>query len=400
MNVYSIGFWGAPNLGDELICKAVNDIVVDTVLSRSNIHYTLTNNSASSEEYHRLQQNTHVHGFFPTPEYFAGIRSHINAILKSDLITVGGGGLISDKYTWQAIPRYLVDLLLCIVLNKRICFVGIGVLELKRSIYKYLVKFVLKNSSGIYLRDEESLRNLEVNASMSFGDKVIIGPDLSHYVQFETKGIIKDYAVVNLRENPALNDISLRRVFNSIDCEKIVLLCAEPSDYGYYNKIISVYEGNKKFEIINPKNIYDAVKIIDESKYIFTERLHVTAIAAELGKKSFILAYEGKVRSYIENSYSSYSMVDLKRFNLGVIDINYQTPIKKERVKSELIKKVKSCFSRVIQKEVKITYFSRFISLILYILIFVLGGLYACAIILKRAVFGRGRFRFFGVDFG
>ncbi len=409
--VYSIGFWGAPNLGDELLCFFLNKIVVNSILEPNGTHYLLTRNFSISNNYISTEKSKYVEGFFPSPEYFVNYINHLSAVCNSNLITIGGGGLISDKYTWQAIPRYFVDVLLAIALNKRVALVGVGVLPLKNFFLRKIIKFTIPNLDYMYLRDADSIRNLECIVGYSLKDQCTLGPDISvacHIRDLLEASVIntksnESYVVINFREKPYISIDGIRKIVDLfIDYEyKVYFLCAEPSDKLFYQKVIEFMGLPKEKVVISePDNLLDAVKIIHGAEFVFSERLHITALSAELGKKSMYLLYENKVTEFLKNNYKNYSSIQLSEFNeidFEVDKIKFIVPTKNDKISNNVLDLIKEIGEIPIAKR---SIAIRGIAFSTYSALLVFGSFYAIMIKIKRLVFGRGMISFFGKKYG
>lgn len=393
-NVYSIGFWGAPNIGDELICKTVNELVLKFLLKENSINYILTQSKLVTRDYIELDSSSLVGGFFPKPEYYFNFKEHLNALYNSELVTIGGGGLISDRYSFNAVPRYLIDTLLAIMFNKKIAFIGIGVLPLKSKYHEKLVKFVFKHASLIYVRDNFSYDNIKL---LSSSLDVVIGPDLSLVSKSSQKSIESiesiEYIVFNIRENPKLSIDRLKILVNSLKHFKIMFLCAEPEDTIIYEEIINVCE-LRTFEIITPNKLSECESLISNASMVFAERLHVIALSLKYNKKSLFLIYEEKVKHYLQDDFVCSS--------LTVDDFNTNKPIpnfsfsKKNYSSEQKITEVKTILSRLDDSPMRYSICVRVKSLFIFLTLFLGGACYSMLIVIKRFLFGRGKLKVFG----
>lgn len=401
MNVYSIGFWGVPNIGDELICQVVNDLVNRVYLKGGDIHYVVTMNKWVTTEYISLNNAEIISGMYPKPEYFNSFKQRVGAIKRSDIITLGGGGVISDKYSREAIPRYFVDLLLALLFRKRIFFVGVGVLHLKSRLYRLLTKYIAKRVTLLYLRDQNSLYNLNKNCNYNFSDKAVILSDLSVVHEIENKFVEcnEKTLLINIRSKPYLNQKSIINILNVFASYNVTFLCAENGDKEYYQELISSYEGDLKFSIVNPTSLNECVQLLNKHEYIFAERLHVIAIASKLKSKCCFLVYEDKVRSFLDESCLYYSSIGVNDFNSNesCIDINsFKTADNKGNSREKICKIVDVLTEKAEQdfsEKEKIS--TSILSFFILVPFLVLGYFYSCLIKVKRKLFGRGSISFF-----
>lgn len=332
--VYSIGFWGAPNLGDELLANCLLD-AIKNLPENGSIQYFASVRSAKSEHVTFRDQNVElVNGWYPSPRYFLSFADHVRAILTADIITVGGGGLLNDKYSWKSIPRYSIDPLLALVLGKHYVFVGIGAPRIQRPWLRSLAKFVYSNAEAIYCRDVNSQAELK---QLKTRTKVLVAPDLAvTYRKLRSSDCIttedcpqnfKHSILINLRENdPYTPDeaaqICEEKLRHAPPSAELILIGTEPHDERFCYEIIARLKGPAA-ERTRYEGLYhsdDAVRIIKTAAEALITRLHLAFMALHLmhiDSSLEIIPYEPKVVGLLD-AHGIRSEVDNSRSNIVI----------------------------------------------------------------------------------
>lgn len=158
-SAYAVGFFGVPNLGDELLALCVTRRLRERWGARDVRVMVMSEEVARA--YAGLRDVMLVEGFCPTPEYLRNICTHVSAIRRADVMTIGGGALIADAYTWTSILRYGVQAIWAVLLGKPYVFVGLGVSQIRRRWLRPIARFALKHAACVYVRDEKSAEQAE-----------------------------------------------------------------------------------------------------------------------------------------------------------------------------------------------------------------------------------------------
>lgn len=136
------GYYGYASLGDEAILqKLINDIKKNIIDS----HITVFSaNPSYTREFFKVDsvKNSIFNNFFTL----------IKEIIRSDYFILGGGGMLSDwqkssPFLWLTLP------VISILFRKKLIIYGVGVNPFRTLYGKLLLKFVLKHSSLIIVRD-------------------------------------------------------------------------------------------------------------------------------------------------------------------------------------------------------------------------------------------------------
>ena len=296
---YSIGFFGIPNLGDELLAAMV---VAGLRAEFPGCTLRLQTRDARLSRRYAGIEAEFVEGHAPWPEYLRHLPHHVRAVARSDLVVIGGGGLIGDRYGWTAIPRYAIDACWAVLLGKPYVFVGLGVPGIRRRWLRPLTRFLCRHAAAACCRDPASAARLK---ALGGRDDVAVAPDLGNLVRMRFSSLPepRGYALMNFREKPPLNESRLAELCGELveRCGELVLLVAEASDVGYYERIVAGWPARWQAatRIVNPLSLDEAIRWICEARVVAAERLHVNLLAAHAGRPLLTLDYEEKVGKFV-----------------------------------------------------------------------------------------------------
>jgi polysaccharide pyruvyl transferase CsaB len=85
-----------------------------------------------------------------------------NAIKSSDLVIIGGGGLLEDTHNYFSIPRYLHTVILAKLFRKPVMFYSVGVGPISNKLSKFMVQSICNISDIITVRDQKSKEILDL----------------------------------------------------------------------------------------------------------------------------------------------------------------------------------------------------------------------------------------------
>jgi polysaccharide pyruvyl transferase WcaK-like protein len=315
----SIGFFGAPNYGDELLSVAVRKGLERTILDSEVLTCTLR--SIVSEQYSGIQSKDCLEGYLPSKSYVKTFRRRMQLISKSDLLIVGGGGLIADYYSPISLIRYSCDPLFGMIMGKSYVFAGVGARKLTRSWLKGLAGFFSRSAAAVLVRDPDSSAVMKELGA----EKVKVGPDLSAIMYpFGDGETRSEYSIVNVRENPPIDDWRIEELVMSIVelGQKAVLLCAENSDYGYYANLAEKWSRSAvdNIAIVMPETLEEATNVILGADMVIAERLHVIAVAVMCQKKLGAIVYEKKVAEYLDGIGSQCQRASLSQVDSDLVN--------------------------------------------------------------------------------
>jgi len=313
---FLIGFWGVPNFGDEWLLRSAANFLEGryprcriTALVRSvEVERSLGVPPGRAE----LRP-----GFFPDPVFFHHLPRLLADIRSANLVLIGGGGLITDRYTALSVPRYAVPALLALALGVPVVWWGLGVVPPRAFLLRRLAFATLRRSTRVLVRDPTSLRTLR-----TAGVPARLSHDLSALSPPPAAGVASRGTVaVNFRDAaPTLAEG--RRAF-LLSCaarfEEVVLIAAEAGDEALYaallNEIAETHPQAAARLVIVPATDLGAIQhALSRAAIVVSERLHVSLHALGAGIPTVVLSYEDKVDSVITRLYPGTSIVPRERF--------------------------------------------------------------------------------------
>lgn len=251
----------------------------------------------------------------------------LKAILTCDILISGGGSLLQNKTSNFSLYYYLFIIFLAKLFFKKVIIFAQGFEKIKGAFSPFLTKNILKLADLITVRDQKSkdyLKTLKINSTLVSDPAYLLTEKVEPCKN-------KEGLVVNLRDSKGME-------------EKFLEILAE-SIYKYYKGKISVLsfqdeldekiclqfvEKLKKLGLdanyISAKPIFETIEILNNARYLISERLHGLIVANPLKTKVFALSYDDKIKTLCEE------------INIPSIDIyNYS--------KNELDKKLDEFFN-------------------------------------------------------
>lgn len=344
------GFYGAGNLGDELILYAVIKNI------REKIPDTSINVMSFDPE-----QTKNIHGIDAVEaigDYRFGIaplRSKKNweELRKADLILMGGGGLFQDVKYWPTISRYLRVALMAKILGKPVLLFAVGAGPIDNAFNKRLMSLVCNEVDFITVRDKESKDLLEkLNVKRP---KIVVTADPVFSLREEGYGFsrdkIKDRPNIGffIRRWPGLSKEDIAGLADWLIEERNAKVTFIPmewtkdidSDLEVEKEIINLMHHKDKAELRNkelmPGELIENIRGFD---VVVSVRLHPLIISAIYGIPAIALSYNYKVESLFRDLDMTDLLLQLQQSNFSAlrqkIDICFS---KYDDIKRKLIEK-------------------------------------------------------------
>jgi polysaccharide pyruvyl transferase WcaK-like protein len=311
-----VGFWGVPNFGDEWLMRSAVTFLEAryprcriTALVRS---VELERRLGDPPGRARLRS-----GFFPDPAFFRTLPTLLAELWSADLVLIGGGGLITDRYTALSVPRYAVPALIGLALGVPVVWWGLGVVPPRALLLRRLAFATLRRSTRVLVRDPSSQRTLR-----TAGVPARLSQDLSALSPPAPVGLAAHKVVaVNFRDAaPTLAEG--RRSF-LLSCaarfEEVLLLAAEAGDEAIYaamrQEIAETHpQAAARLAIVPATDLAGIQSALSRAAMVVSERLHVSLYALGAGVPTVVLSYEDKVDSVIARLHPGTGIVQRDRF--------------------------------------------------------------------------------------
>ncbi len=303
MSILVDGYYGAHNLGDEAILRVI--------LARLRAQ-DVSNISVLSFDANSTQLTYDVTAIprrdIDSPTYLWKLWS---AVRSSDLIIIGGGGLLQDLHIPLSIPRYFKTLVLAKLLDKPVVTYAIGVGPVRHSLGKYMLRSLSHNFDYITVRDQESKELLE-----SFGVPDTIDTIPDPVWSFGSEISIPDGRTIFDKEEITNDNILLVSITTSIQQQDVRglahLIDAASRELDLRPVFIPLKHGDWKTSIIKDiqnqltvefdsiERLYspaEVLAIMKMSQFIIASKLHAVILAAAAYKPLLVLSYAPKVSS-------------------------------------------------------------------------------------------------------
>jgi len=145
MKIAIAGFYGSGNTGDEAILSAI----ISSIRKKFyNVDFTVfSSNPAETKKLHQVESiSMSPFGL----KWLIEFKRIWKTIKNSDIVIIGGGGLLQDAHNYFSILRYNK------IFKKSLMFYSIGVGPIKNRIEKVLVQFGCNLADVITVRDKLS----------------------------------------------------------------------------------------------------------------------------------------------------------------------------------------------------------------------------------------------------
>ena len=298
------GYYGFGNMGDDSLLRAII-----SNLREEDPTVRMTVMSRRPKETARVYSTRAVNRFSPI--------SVIRAMRQAKVLIFGGGNLLQDGsskrslfyYTWILKMAKLCGCKIMVYAN------GIGPLHLEKS--KRMAAEALSLSDIITLRERDSVQECEKLGVKC--DRIRLTADPAFTLKEADKawveelcarfGITADkrYYVVALREwkhNSAERQVIMARICDRI-CEEyglipVFLPMHEPLDNKINKKVQSLCRCESVF--LTGITGSEILGILRRMEFVATMRLHTLIYSTAVGTPSIGLAYDGKLRAFMETT--------------------------------------------------------------------------------------------------
>ncbi|HEY9886435.1 MAG TPA: polysaccharide pyruvyl transferase family protein [Vampirovibrionales bacterium] len=294
-----VGYYGAGNLGDELLLasfikqlvKNVNNSSIQVLSSRPSSHNVQLKSIVSSEQTILCRNKF---------DAFQVLQS----LWTTDYLVFAGGSIFQDKSSFFSLAYYFSVALLAKCLFKKVWFIGQGIGPLTSTLSTFLAFIAFKYfGNHVSVRDEKSY-NLLSSWKLS---KIQLIPDLAwcflnkaEHLQINKES--KNFVLISLRSGyfstEALRELA-SFLNNNFSKQSVALLAFEESDNYLLNKLRPQLK-HQSIELC----LLTSLQALEEFKHIFEHasfaimsRFHALLIAINFAIPSIALSYDPKVSS-------------------------------------------------------------------------------------------------------
>jgi len=283
-----IGYYGFNNFGDELLLQASLNMLERQGINRGEI-IILSNQPSLTENIFNIKAISRWR-----------FKDVFNALLSSERLIFGGGGIFQDSTSVKSCVWYWALIKLAKLLRVKVYALGQSIGPLKSHAGKFFARNALKDLEILQVRDEPSLTladNFKLNNIIS-GCDLALSLDLN----FKAQASSQDYILLNLRPHRDLNKFinqaqDILQEFNNYNY-KIIGVAFSPEDFDLLSNLdaINIYKLYKFYNISDINNNFASLFI--NAKFALGMRLHFNIIAFKFNLKFHALCYDPKVEAF------------------------------------------------------------------------------------------------------
>lgn len=275
MKVLISGYYGYQNWGDESLLTGLLGQLIQ-------YGHQPTVFSAKPETTEKLHKVKAVHRY----------KAVLPALLQTDALISGGGGLLQDKTSRRSLKYYLGLIRLAKVLGKKVIIYGQSVGPLS-DWGKGSVKRALRNTC-IAVRDEASqalLKTLGLDSSL-VADAALLMPAPENVEKAARVLLIPRHGYPEITSALA----ALARALTDLD-RPVAMTAVQPDeDDRELERLLHTVPSVKYLPAKTPQEL---LAIISGSSYVVSARLHGLVLAARAGTAYAGLIYDPKVRAFL-----------------------------------------------------------------------------------------------------
>lgn len=312
-----IGYYGARNLGDELML-----VCLHKWLTAQDLNITVFAEDAA--QVRRLHNFAAIQNY-PLLGQFSAVESLLRGkalpllrkLASSDLVLAGGGDIIRDSIGSRAFFYQVEKLLLALLLRKPIYLVNVGITEPVTWYGKKILRWLLPRCRKIIVRES---RSLDLCRRLGAGAVTLLAPDivlkLPDLFPMKYRPPARPYVLMALHGNPdvygqyRLDPDRLDALAHTLDtfvdlycCDVKFLACqtgpGDADDHCFHRQILARMKHSDCGELldwtVDPGRISE---FFAGSRMVLAMRLHAAILAAAFGKVCILMPYDRKVEEF------------------------------------------------------------------------------------------------------
>ncbi len=293
--------YGAVNVGDELICRAVAHGLrrrfpgVQPVIATSNVTKSRAFNDMDGVEY--------VEGGRFHYKFWLNLPRYLRSLERADAVVIGGGGLFQDHYSWRLPMSAAFCALTGKLLGKPVFVIGAGAGPVNRTEVRRSIKEAVDSVDLVCVRDQQS-KDVLVDCGVS-GDRILVTADVVPSMSIpgdntENQTEEKKRIAFILREWPGIDKERLARLLDWVVERgyKASLLCFESSNDGaFYSEVVSYCKTDiaKHLSISKPNTVEESIRAVGRASCVVSMRYHGCVLAMMSSRPLIAVEYENKV---------------------------------------------------------------------------------------------------------
>lgn len=314
------GYYGANNTGDEAILTGM----IQALHSQG-----ITDITVLSRNPEQTKQLYGVNSIY-IGRRFDGLLRIYQALRKSELFILGGGGLLQD-YSTRVVPYWLSRVIMALAARTPVMYYAQGIGPLRTPLAKRLVRLISKRVSRITVRDEPSLDLLKSIGVDKSTIEVTADPALTIKVTSNGKELLQQAGIeidngklkvgISLRSWQNVSNYlpvliqALKKLKEDYDVQFIFFPFQFGEDEGISEEVITALDNENSLIIKGNYSPEQMAAMLKEMDGVIAMRLHAIILSAISNIPSFGLVYDPKVYRFMErigiDSYS-YPLEDVQ----------------------------------------------------------------------------------------
>ncbi len=306
-----LGYYGAQNLGDELLLKAL----CDELLQNENAEVTiLTSDSAVTK--------ANLKGLSIGTVSKFNLWQILTNLLKTDALIFGGGSIFQDASSFKSLIYYSSVALMAKLFGKKLVLLAQGIGPFENRFSESVCKLIYKVADFVSVRDKASFQLCN-----SWNVKAFLGADLAWLMPSKRQTYSDESSsdvIVSLRSSKELTPEKLKTFsdflkLTHLNC-KFHLFAFQPSDLKVLENLKSFLDAEALIhELYNPSSwSLLGEPLISSAGAAYCMRFHALLLAVKLGCNSYALSYDPKLDSFAQ----MFSLPGIKLSELSLKNLN------------------------------------------------------------------------------
>jgi polysaccharide pyruvyl transferase CsaB len=306
MKIFLFGYYGFKNLGDELLLiKILEDL--QKVVPQAKF-YIWTSDPNFTENF--------LKEFLVKSVYRDNPEDTVSAIKNSDIVILGGGGIIQEYYGinvvdlfrnfGKGVASYAIPPLIGKIFKKKVFYWCLGHSPVITDEAISFSRFFYSLADVITLRDEYSFSTLkelikEEKTSIYLDVDPLLDLDLSKYLK-EPKEKILGVSLRSWFNNKFLIEKVSQALNELLKEDKDLKLFLIPFDLNLDIEIIEAlknYFPSDRLYSFEIKTLEDVIEALSQCKFFLGMRLHSLILAYKLNKPFLTLSYDVKTEEFV-----------------------------------------------------------------------------------------------------
>lgn len=293
-----IGYYGAGNLGDELLLKSTINLIES--LGSFQINIFSSDTDSTQQDY----PHCNIFDKFSLWELISGIA-------QSEIIVFGGGSIFQDKSSFKSCFYYFAVSLITKLFGEKLVLLGQGIGPFKSGLAKLLTEYAIQMADQISVRDSESYE-----FAKAWNSSTKLAPDLVWTLNEPNQTPKEKRILISLRSD-YFSDEHLITFTNflkgkTFDGYNFDLIALQDTDLEVLNKLNEQLPDSQVHELYSLSDWkFIGKSLFNRAELSISMRLHALLPSILCGCKCIGLCYDPKVKHLCDATNQPYIELDL-----------------------------------------------------------------------------------------